>query len=197
MRLVAWIACALVVLSSSATSQELTRRDSLHAITPITPADSMRIVGRPSRADTVVAYKPTKKPGLALLFSAVIPGAGQLYNESYWKVPIILGFGYYLASQWIDNNDSTKYYRDLFTKSIESQSPNGNSQYLLLREFYKDQRDLFSWYFFIFYMINLVDAYVDASLYDFNVGDDLSIRVAPSFNTLPVQRVGVNVQIRF
>ncbi|MBI5472425.1 MAG: hypothetical protein HY961_08785 [Ignavibacteriae bacterium] len=182
MKRAALLVCILVVFIGSAASQVQPERDSLPAITPITPADSARIIGRPSRIDTVVAYQPTKKPGLALLFSAVLPGAGQFYNESYWKIPIVVGFGYYLASQWLDNNDSTKYYRNLFSRSITAQSPNGNSQYQLLREFYKDQRDLFSWYFFIFYMINLVDAYVDASLYDFNVGEDLSIRVRPEFD---------------
>ncbi len=198
MRHVAWNFCVILLLLNSATSHEQAKRDSLPAFTPILPADSARMVQAHSRTDTAAAgYTPTKKPGLALLFSAVLPGAGQFYNESYWKIPILVGFGYYLASQWIDNNDSTKHYRDLFGKSITSESPGGNSQYQLLREFYKDQRDLFSWYFFIYYIVNLVDAYVDASLYDFNVGEDLSIRVMPSSNTMPVRRVGVNVQIRF
>ena len=198
MRSVAWNFCVILLLLSNAASQEQTKRDSLPTLTPISVADSARLVkARPGTDTASVGYTPTKKPGVALLFSAVLPGAGQFYNESYWKIPILVGFGYYLASQWIDNNDSTKHYRDLFTKSITSELPSGNSQYQLLREFYKDQRDMFSWYFFIYYIVNLVDAYVDASLYDFNVGEDLSIRVTPSFNAMPVQRVGVNLQIRF
>ena len=48
-----------------------------------------------------------------------------------------------------------------------------------MREFYKAQRDSFTWYFVLLYLINIADAYVDASLYDFNVGGDLSVRVLP------------------
>lgn len=168
----------------------------------ITPGDSARIAIsapplQPKRIDTIsTAYRPTKLPGLALALSAVVPGAGQFYNESYWKIPILLGFGYYFASRWIDNNDSTKHYRELYTSSFTTQTPGGISEFQRLREFYKDQRDAFSWYIFIYYIVNLVDAYVDASLYDFNVGDNLSIRVRPDFDFRQTQS-RLNVKISF
>ncbi|MBI4534657.1 MAG: hypothetical protein HY708_00165 [Ignavibacteriae bacterium] len=133
-----------------------------------------------SSIDTVTKeYHPSKLPGVALLFSALVPGAGQVYNESYWKVPIVLGFGIYFASQWLDNHRRYKDYRDQFKTSITPENPSGNSQLFSIREFYKDQRDTFTWYFAILYFANLVDAYVDASLYDFEVGEDLSIRMLP------------------
>ncbi|MEK7251005.1 MAG: DUF5683 domain-containing protein [Bacteroidota bacterium] len=203
MRIVSWSLFAVVLLFSSSASQFQAQPDSLPSVKPITPEDSIRIVNpltdiKASRIDTASsAYTPTKSPGLALLFSAVLPGAGQFYNESYWKIPILLGFGYYFASRWIDNNDSTRHYRDLYASSITPELQGGNARYLQLREFYKDQRDTFSWYIFIYYIVNLVDAYVDASLYDFNVGDDLSIRVRPEFNLQPVQSARVNIKISF
>ena len=51
---------------------------------------------------------------------------------------------------------------------------------LKLRDFYKDQRDSFTWYFFILYVLNIVDAYVDASLYGFDVSPTLTMRGIPA-----------------
>lgn len=190
--------CVAMLFVATAFSQF---QDSLRVGKPISPEDSARIVRATeaggSRDDTSSGYTPTKLPGVALALSAVLPGAGQFYNESYWKIPILIGFGYYFATRWIDNNDSTKHYRDLYAQSITPQNTGGNGNYQRLREFYKDQRDAFSWYIFIYYIVNLVDAYVDASLYDFNVGDDLTIRVRPEFDVLPVQSARVQFKISF
>lgn len=188
----------LVLLGGASISQ--TQPDSLPSVPRLRPADTsaVSLLAAAQKKDTVDAgYRETKSPLLALLLSAALPGAGQFYNESYWKVPIVLGFGYYFASNWIDLNDSTKHYRRLYAQSISPQSPNGDGRYLQLREFYKDQRDTFSWYLFIYYLVNLVDAYVDASLYDFNVGDDLSLRVLPQMPSPSRPSVGVRVQVRF
>ena len=133
----------------------------------------------PSIDTLPTAEHKTKSAGKAMLFSALLPGAGQLYNESYWKVPIVVGFGVYFASQWLHNNRLYKDYRDQYAKSL-LQNPAGNSRLLQIREFYKDQRDTFTWYMAILYFINVADAYVDASLYDFSVSGDLSIRLMPA-----------------
>jgi len=143
-----------------------------------------------ARVDTVTKYHPTKSPGLAMLFSALVPGAGQAYNESYWKVPIVVGFGIYFTSMWLHNNRLYQDYRDQYLASFNNpQTPNGNGDLQRLREFYRDQRDTFTWYFFILYFLNVADAYVDASLYDFSVGDDLSIRLMPEAGTRLTLRV--------
>ena len=132
-----------------------------------------------ARVDTVTAYKPTKSAGLAMLLSAVVPGAGQFYNESYWKVPVVLGFGVYFAAEWLHYNSVYRDYRDKYLASITPELPGGDGYLQSLREFYRDQRDTFTWYFAILYLLNVADAYVDASLYDFNVSDNLSIRLMP------------------
>lgn len=108
-----------------------------------------------------------KSPWGAVLRSAVLPGFGQFYNESYWKIPVVWGFIGYFAYVWIDNNDSYKKYRDLYVQSDFS-----NSNYKDLRDFYKDQRDEFAIYIGLTYFLQLVDAYVDAHLFDFNVTPD-------------------------
>ena len=204
MRIAALSLFVVLLAVRQVSAQGIASPDSLPAREPIPQEEDSLVAFDPlprlatTRIDTASSqYKPTKSPGLALLFSAVLPGAGQFYNESYWKIPILLGFGYYFASRWIDNNDSTKHYRDLYSRSKTVDLPGGNSRFQNLREFYKDQRDAFSWYIFIYYIVNLVDAYVDASLYDFTVGDDLTIRVRPEFNVYPVQTGRIRLSVTF
>ncbi len=109
-----------------------------------------------------------KSPWGAVLRSAIIPGFGQFYTESYWKIPVIWGFLGYFVYEWGNSNSSYIQYRDLFLESLKSSSA-GNQSYYRLREFYKDQRDLFAVYIGLTYFLNLVDAYVDAQLFDFDV----------------------------
>ena len=125
--------------------------------------------------------RETKSPWRAVGFSAVIPGLGQIYNTSYWKVPLIWGLGGYWVYEWIHLNSSYKDYRDQYGNSVTPALPNGNGQFLLLRDFYRDERDKFAWYLGGLYLLNLVDAYVGASLYDFDVSPDLTAdgRVVP------------------
>jgi hypothetical protein len=142
-----------------------------------------------AHVDTVARYHPTKSAGLAMLMSAVVPGSGQFYNESYWKVPIVVGLGGYFVYQWLHFNNVYRDYRSRYANSLQSDPPSGNPNYQSLREFYRDERDTFTWYFFILYLVNVADAYVDASLYDFTVSDNLSIRFMPMEGT----RVGLRV----
>lgn len=110
-----------------------------------------------------------KSPTGAMLRSAVLPGWGQFYNESYWKVPIVWGVTGWFVYMWTDRNSDYKYYQDLYNKSLLEPS-NGDSKFKSLRDFYRDDRDLFSFYLGLTYFLNLIDAYVDAHLFDFDVG---------------------------
>ena len=121
-----------------------------------------------------------KSPATAVLLSAVLPGAGQFYNESYWKVPVVVGLGGYFVAEFLSNNKLYKQYGDEYASSIGSlPGSTGDENALRLREFYKDQRNEFAFYFLILYFVNLVDAYVDAVLFDFEMSDDLSLRTVP------------------
>jgi hypothetical protein len=123
--------------------------------------------------DSAASHGQDKSPGTAMLLSAVLPGAGQFYNESYWKVPVIAGLGTYFVVEFIDNNKKYNDYSDQYEESLGT-TPGGDSQILSYREFYRDQRDTFAWYFLILYGLNILDAYVDASLFEFDVGGDLA-----------------------
>jgi hypothetical protein len=117
-------------------------------------------------------FRMKKSPTTAVLLSAVLPGAGQFYNESYWKIPIIAGLVGYFGYEYFRQNNYYKDYRDQYSASQTPQNPEGNLSLKELREFYRDQRDDFIWYFTIVYVINLVDAYIDAHLFDFDVKDE-------------------------
>lgn len=106
-----------------------------------------------------------KSPWGAVLRSAVIPGWGQIYNESYLKAPIVWGIFGALAAGWIYYNNKYKVSRDLF---IQTQI----TGYRDSRDFYRDQRDLMGIYIGLAYFLNMVDAYVDAQLFDFTVKED-------------------------
>ncbi len=121
-------------------------------------------------------FKMKKSPTTAVLLSAVIPGAGQFYNESYWKIPVIGGLVGYFGYEYFRNNNLYKDYRDQYAASQNDTVPDGNLNLKTLREFYRDQRDDFVWYFLIVYVVNLVDAYVDAHLFDFDVRDDKFVK---------------------
>ena len=95
-----------------------------------------------------------KSPWGAVLRSAIIPGFGQFYNESYWKIPVIWGIGAWFV------------YGDLYRQTE-------NQFYRQNRNFYRDQRDNFAIYIGLLYLLNLVDAYVDAHLFDFTVDENL------------------------
>lgn len=105
-----------------------------------------------------------KSPWGAVLRSAIIPGWGQIYNESYWKVPIVWGITGWLVYVWVDNNNLYKDNRTLFLQT-------GDDRYKRFRD-YRDQRDQFAIYIVLTYFLNLVDAYVDAHLFDFNVDEN-------------------------
>ena len=110
-------------------------------------------------------------PKKATLYSAIIPGAGQIYNKKYWKVPILYaGFGitaYYL-------NDNLKNI-----KRLRNEVNQGNLQFLDDLDQYKSWRDLSYVSFALIYALNIIDANVDAHLAHFDVGADLSLEILP------------------
>lgn len=119
--------------------------------------------------------RPTKSTLTAILLSAALPGAGQIYTERYWKVPIILGFSAYFVSLWIRADDKYVEARAKYQRSVDQNENKGqgDQQFLYERDFYRDQRDRFAFYIGLTYILNILDAYVGASLYNFDVTDNL------------------------
>lgn len=136
------------------------------------------------------AFHPAKSPWLAVGMSAALPGLGQIYDHGYWKVPLIWGLGAYWIYEWKQLNSKYHDYRGLYAASLLT-SPGGNTSYLNNRDFYRNERDKFAWFLGALYLLNMVDAYVGAHLYDFDVSPDLAAdgRLYP--------RVTASVRFRF
>jgi hypothetical protein len=111
-----------------------------------------------------------------MLLSAVVPGAGQVYTERYVSIPIIWGFGLYFGKTVSDNHRSYRDYADRFTREVAADTLSALqlSDVKRIRDFYRDQRDRFAVYLGLTYLLNIVDAYVGAALYGFDVSPDLS-----------------------
>ena len=139
-------------------------------------------------------------PKRALWLAVVLPGAGQIYNRKYWKLPIIYGgfVGSIYALQWNNQmyHDYSQAYLDLSDNDPNTQSYNqflhlGNqitsSNEERYKTLFKKRKDYFRRYrdlsFFVLlgvYAISIIDAYVDASLSEFDISKDLSMKVSPA-----------------
>ncbi|MBM4165428.1 MAG: hypothetical protein FJ218_00645 [Ignavibacteria bacterium] len=112
--------------------------------------------------------RQSKSSTQAVLLSLALPGLGQIYNESYWKTPVILGFVGYFGYVWKQENDLYhKYQTEYRNNPFDAQARRA-------RDFYHDERDRFAWYLGVTYLLNAVDAYVDSQLFDFDVGENLN-----------------------
>jgi hypothetical protein len=137
------------------------------------------------RKDTV-SHSPTK----AALYSAILPGLGQVYNKRYWKLPIIyggLGFlGYSIGNAQFEYMRYRKEYVHRVLNMDERNDP------LLTRietrelptraDDYRKMRDVLVIGTVAVYLLQVIDASVDAHLFTFDVSDDLSINFQPDFN---------------
>ena len=114
-----------------------------------------------------------KSPTGAMLRSMVFPGWGQLYNESYWKVPVIwAAFGYF-AYIVIDQNKLYKEYSGYVSDPPDASKLSTYTKYM---NFYRDQRDQFILYLALTYLVNIADAYIDAHMFDFDVSEKDNVR---------------------
>jgi len=143
------------------------------------------------------------RPGKAALLAVILPGAGQIYNRRWWKLPLVYGslvgviYGeYFYQGRYRQYADASNLLK------AESALPNGiRPQNPLLpmpvqRErsiaaidagviFYRGNRDLFYLYIGIAYSLQIVDALVDAHLKDFDVSEDLSLHWEPALLAVP------------
>lgn len=166
--------------------------------------------------DPAVTKKPRKKitipqeafkpdPRRATWYAIVCPGLGQIYNRSYWKLPILYGGVLtctYLIS-WngrmyndyrnayhdiIDSDPNTESYLSLFPTYDGTQSWLPNTLHTKMNN-YRRTRDMSVFVVVLLYMVSAVDAFVDAHLYDFTVSEDLSLRVEPIINSYSLDNV--------
>lgn len=199
---------SMAVMPSAASSQ-------LPADSPKAKSDTLKVVSDTVKKDTAsivladslkpkrhkrdwATWRPEAKR--ALWLALVLPGAGQIYNRKYWKLPIVYGgfVGCIYALRW--NNmmykDYSQAYMDIMDDDPNTQSYNqflhlGNkvddsnkARYQDLfkkrKDRYRRWRDLSVFAMLGVYALSVVDAYVDASLSEFDISRDLSLRVEPA-----------------
>lgn len=129
----------------------------------------------------------------AVRYSAMLPGLGQAYNKKYWKIPVIYGLMGFTAFNAVDFHGEYIRYRDAYRIRVLD-DPNNRDEFFgvinnpLLRQTrddFRQNRDLLIILTVGVYLLNIVDATVDAHLFHFNVSDDLTVRMlpqAPQFN---------------
>ncbi len=135
-----------------------------------------------------------RSPTLAIVLSAVLPGAGQIYTGGWYKAPFIMaGIAGCFVGAYIQNG---RYHTDI--DSVNNQLARGDqfnaNRYANQREFYRDDRDKFYIYAALVYLANLLDAYISAHLFDFDVSDptNTSYLEAPKTHEEP-WRIGMRV----
>ena len=139
-------------------------------------------------------------PQRALWLSALCPGLGQIYNRRYWKLPIVVGafVGLSYGASWnnrmykdysrgyrdvMDNDPDTRSYMDFFPPTVkESDLDKAWLQKVMKnkRDYYRRYREICVIAMVGVYLINVVDAYVDASLAHFDISPDLTLDVSPA-----------------
>jgi hypothetical protein len=138
-----------------------------------------------STVDSTITVKKKSQhsPLKAAIFSGIVPGLGQVYNRKYWKVPILAAAGAGLMYSYSFNQSNyTTFKSELIYRQKNQAISNldlerySDSDLNELQDFYRRYRDLTIIGMALLYAVNIVDATVDAHLYDFNVSDDLSLR---------------------
>ena len=153
---------------------------------------------------TVSAHDPKK----ATLRSLILPGWGQAYNREYWKIPIVYGALGTLAGFYIYNNTWYKRTRDAFDIRISGRDTTADTALIhpslqplsaqslqLYRNSFRRNRDYSALYFIIAWGLNIADATVFGHLKDFNVSEDLSLKVTPVFK--PNGNTGLSLVLGF
>jgi hypothetical protein len=153
---------------------------------------------------TIETYAKRFDPRKALFYSAILPGAGQAYNKKYWKIPLVYGgfLGLLYVVKTYDDYE-TKYKNQLFEiinypdKQLSPVITNAELEKQLrsVVDSYRRQRDYFIILTGFFYLLQMVDAHVDAHLKEFDLNPKLHVSIEPRIS--PMQGIGAGLTIRF
>ncbi|NQX78036.1 DUF5683 domain-containing protein [Gilvibacter sp.] len=155
---------------------------------------------------TILDYDPLA-PSKAAFYSAVLPGLGQAYNRKYWKIPIVyagIGTGIYF---WIQQDQEYDRFRNAFKRRLagftddeffgDGETPLvSNDRLIDAQRQAQKNKDISLIVAVAFYLINIVDANVDAHLRQYNINDDLSL--TPQLQIDPVStQASYGLSLRF
>lgn len=173
-------------------------------VTPLPQDDSSVVADTATEMVKTPFFTPKKKA----MYAAIIPGMGQITNKQYWKLPIVygaLGFGTY---QIFYKNERYNHYRKIYAGRLSNKQefldmePNipidGIKFY---QDAYRQERDLAALLTVLGYGLQIMDALVFAHLKDFDISEDITMRVKPTaipnyFAPLPTVGVGFVMQLK-
>jgi hypothetical protein len=133
------------------------------------------------------------RPAKAALLSAVAPGAGQIYNRRWWKLPLVYGaLGGTIYGEYFYQTRFSEYVAGYEARQLGQPDPGTRSSQEVDAAavqrgivFYRGYRDIFYLYIGLAYGLQILDAVVDAHLKDFDVSDDLSLHWEPTLLPVP------------
>lgn len=138
-----------------------------------------------------IAMQKKHEPKKATLYSAVLPGLGQAYNKKYWKIPIVYaGIGtiiYFIDSNYGGYSDYRQAYdyktginTDVSNEIISIANRYSNENLITIRDNYRRNVELSCIVLALWYGLNIIDATVDAHFFEYDIGDDLTLKVEPT-----------------
>ncbi|WP_169190735.1 DUF5683 domain-containing protein [Chitinophaga sp. Ak27] len=180
--------------------------DTLIRPVPAPGTDTVKKANKALLTDS--SYVPDSRlphsPRKAALYSAVLPGLGQVYNKEYWKVPLVYAAVGTCTYFFIDNMKTYKMFRDAYRLRVDG-NPDTNDTGETVKfdtESLKLNRDQFRQYvdysvlfFVLAYGLNIVDATVFAHLRNFDMSDDLSMRISPTLINNRTLGIGIHLSI--
>lgn len=149
-------------------------------------------------ADAAFNYKGvTDTKDRATYLAFMFPGAGQIYNGQYWKLPIV--YGGFATMAYIINYNSRGYIRyktayDAVSQGLDDEFNGAVTETVLenVKNSFRRARDMAIYYTIGFYLVTVVDAYVSASFKQYDISDDLSLKVVPSVDYGNLGRNNIN-----
>jgi hypothetical protein len=126
-------------------------------------------------------------PKLATAMSAVVPGLGQVYNRKYWKPPLIYAVFGVLTYFYITNHKEYKIFKDEYGYRINHDTTRidpkyagyNNDNIILIRDYYRRNVEITLIIAGVWYILNIIDANVDAHLFTYDISDKLSMKLEP------------------
>ncbi|MBT1685145.1 DUF5683 domain-containing protein [Dawidia soli] len=180
-------------------------------VAPAAPntADDSIYIERAQDTVLIKSYATRYDPRKALLYAAVLPGLGQIYNKKYWKLPLVYGgFGALGYAIGFYQNGYKKYKSQLFDNINEApnnenylnaESDLSTGQLRTIVNSYRRQRDFWLIMAGAVYLLQIVDAHVDAHLKEFDVNPNLQVRLEPLIEQDAIlgRQSGVALVIKF
>ena len=152
----------------------------------------------------IVTETPRNMPNKVALYSALLPGLGQIYNKKAWKIPIIYGGGMFMVFSSINSNTQYLFFREALFLEVDGDPDTINetglneSQIRRRVEFFRRNRDFYYILTGALYLLNILDAHVDAHLREFDINDELALSIKPAMvqNPWNIANIGLTLQLK-